>query len=63
MSRRIENECAYCANEYAEIAAIVGQDWKVYCSQECAKSGELLSAYETAKIYLNQFSEPELKAA
>ena len=56
MSRRIENECAYCAEEFDETHAVVGDDYKVYCSERCEKQGELLSAYEAAQPYLNQYS-------
>jgi hypothetical protein len=56
ISRRVENECAYCAEEFAEHSAVVGNDYKVYCSQHCAELGELLSAYEAALPYLNQYA-------
>ena len=44
MAKRNENECAFCAEEVEQ--AVVGQDWKVYCSQECTEQGETLSAVE-----------------
>lgn len=59
MSRRIENECAYCAEEFDESRAVIGDDYKVYCSERCEELGELLSAYEAAQTYL----QPERLAA
>jgi hypothetical protein len=56
MSRRIENECAYCAEEFDEHRAIIGDDYKVYCSEHCESLGELLSAYEAVLPYLNQYA-------
>lgn len=55
MSRRIENECAYCAEVFDEQQATVGTDWKVYCSEPCATNGELLSEHEKAQAYLQQY--------
>ena len=55
MSRRIENECAYCAEEFDESHAVIGADYKVYCCERCGELGELLSAYEAAQPYLNQY--------
>lgn len=55
MSRRIDNECAYCAEEFDEQQAIVGTDWKVYCSEQCVNKGELLSEHEKAQVYLQQY--------
>ncbi len=55
MSRRIENECAYCAEEFDEHHAIVGADYKVYCSERCEAQGELLSAYEASQPYLQPY--------
>ncbi len=43
MASRIENECAYCAEEVASDECIVGKDWKVYCSRNCAEAGETMS--------------------
>ena len=40
MAKRIENECAFCAEEIAEGDEVVGKDWKVYCSELCAEAGE-----------------------
>ena len=54
MSRRVDNEGAYCAEEFDEHHAIMGDDYKVYCSQRCETQGELLSAYEAAQSYLPQ---------
>ena len=56
MSRRIENECAYCAEEFDEHRARVGDDYKVYCSERCEELGEMLSAYEAALPYMNQYA-------
>jgi hypothetical protein len=56
MARRIENECAYCAEEFDEHHAFIGNDYKVYCSEQCEELGELLSACEAAQPYLNQYA-------
>jgi hypothetical protein len=49
MAKRIENECAFCAEEIVEGAEIVGKDWKVYCSSRCAEAGEKISVEEWRK--------------
>lgn len=46
MAKRIENECAYCAEETEPDRGIIGEDWKLYCSFDCAKRGESLSLRE-----------------
>jgi len=46
MAKRIENECAYCAEEIIEGEEVVGKDWKVYCSERCAEAGEKISVEE-----------------
>jgi len=46
MAKRIENECAFCAEEIIEGEEVVGQDWKVYCSKRCAELGERMSLEE-----------------
>jgi hypothetical protein len=46
MARRIDNECAYCAELAEPEKAIVGKDWKIYCSPSCAQAGELISMEE-----------------
>ncbi len=48
MARRDENECAYCAQELAPAARVIGQDWKVYCSEACAEIGALATNDEAA---------------
>lgn len=50
MSKRIENECAYCAEAIEFDNAIVGQDWKVYCSRFCARAGEEMSQQEWQRV-------------
>jgi hypothetical protein len=50
MARRIENECAFCAEEFEFDHGIVGNDWKVYCSATCAESGEALSDQEWRQL-------------
>lgn len=55
MARRIDNECAYCAEEFDEAQAIIGNDRKVYCCEFCAQQGEILSESEKARIYLQQY--------
>lgn len=56
MARRVENECAFCAEEFDEHRAHIGDDYKVYCSEQCKERGEMLSAYEAAQLYVNQYS-------
>ena len=53
MARRVDNECAYCAEEFEQESGIVGEDMKVYCSAECARLGESLSAAERARSYID----------
>ena len=50
MARRIENECAFCAEMTLEGEQVVGKDWKVYCSETCAEEGEKMSAEEWSKV-------------
>ena len=51
MARRVDNECAYCAEEVELIEdALVGKDWKLYCSSDCAKRGEVLSLREMERM-------------
>ncbi|HEY8459033.1 MAG TPA: hypothetical protein VIM99_01565 [Blastocatellia bacterium] len=49
MAKRIENECAFCAEEIIEGEEIIGKDWKVYCSEQCAEAGEKISLEEWKK--------------
>ena len=50
MAKRIENECAYCAKETELDQGKIGEDWKLYCSVECAKRGERLSLREMEQL-------------
>lgn len=50
MARRIENECAFCAEEFELSEGIVGNDWKVYCSTDCVRKGEVLSDREWRQL-------------
>ena len=50
MAKRNENECAYCAEDLKPEQAVIGQDWKVYCSVSCAQRGEALSVAEQARL-------------
>lgn len=50
MAKRTENECAFCAEEIAADTGVVGKDWKVYCSERCAESGEMISLEEWRKV-------------
>jgi endogenous inhibitor of DNA gyrase (YacG/DUF329 family) len=52
MAKRIENECAFCAEEINEGEEVVGKDWKVYCSDRCAEAGEKMSLEEWRKAML-----------
>lgn len=59
MARRVDNECAYCAEEFEQESGIVGEDMKVYCTAECARLGESLSAAERARSVI----DPDMIAA
>lgn len=59
MAKRIENECAYCAEAVELDEAIVGQDWKVYCSSVCAQAGEEISQHEWQRLMRNITSRRE----
>lgn len=50
MARRSENECAFCAEEIEPQTAVIGKDWKVYCSTTCAHNGEDLSVHELSQL-------------
>lgn len=50
MARRIENECAFCAEEFEFDQGVIGNDWKVYCSENCAARGEILSNREWQQL-------------
>lgn len=50
MAKRNENECAYCAEDLKPEHAVIGQDWKVYCSASCAQRGEALSVAEQSRL-------------
>ena len=54
MAKRIENECAFCAEEIIEDKEVVGKDWKVYCSELCAEAGEKMSLEEWRKAMGNK---------
>ena len=54
MAKRIENECAFCAEEIVEAEEVVGKDWKVYCSELCAEAGEKMSLEEWRKAMGNK---------
>ncbi len=50
MARRIDNECAYCADEVRIEDQVIGNDWKVYCSDKCARSGQEVSLREWNRL-------------
>ncbi|MFZ4628274.1 MAG: hypothetical protein ACOYNR_08100 [Blastocatellia bacterium] len=50
MSRRQEEECAFCAELLDPESACLGDDRKVYCSPGCARAGEVLSRREHERI-------------
>lgn len=50
MAKRIENECAFCAEEAELERSIIGDDWKVYCSPSCAAAGENVSRDEMQRL-------------
>jgi endogenous inhibitor of DNA gyrase (YacG/DUF329 family) len=49
MAKRIENECAFCAEAIIAGEEVIGKDWKVYCSERCAEAGEKMSLEEWRK--------------
>jgi endogenous inhibitor of DNA gyrase (YacG/DUF329 family) len=49
MAKRIENECAFCAEDIIGGEEVIGKDWKVYCSERCAEAGEKMSLEEWRK--------------
>jgi len=59
MAKRIENECAFCAEEIIEGEEIVGKDWKVYCSERCAQAGEKMSLEEWREAMESEKSNVE----
>ena len=50
MAKRIENECAFCAEEIIVGEGVIGKDWKVYCGNRCAELGERMSLEEWRKV-------------
>ena len=50
MSRRQEEECAFCAELLDPERVCYGDDRKVYCSPACARAGEALSRREHERI-------------
>jgi hypothetical protein len=56
MSRHTENECAFCAEELVPESCYTGEDWKVYCSRECAQAAALIET-EVRKASMTQIDE------
>jgi hypothetical protein len=50
MAKRIENECAFCAEEIPMEDVVVGEDRKVYCSRRCSEMGETISRGEMVRL-------------
>jgi hypothetical protein len=50
MAKRIENECAFYAEEVVSEERVVGNDWKVYCSRRCAEAGEMMSSEQWRQL-------------
>ncbi|MGH9838846.1 MAG: hypothetical protein ACREEM_08690 [Blastocatellia bacterium] len=50
MAKRIENECAFCAEEIKPEHSVIGEDRKVYCSASCAGAGESVSRDEMKRL-------------
>jgi hypothetical protein len=50
MAKRIENECAFYAEEVVSEERVVGNDWKVYCSRRCAEAGETMSSEQWRQL-------------
>ncbi|HWQ35694.1 MAG TPA: hypothetical protein VNQ79_22810 [Blastocatellia bacterium] len=62
MARHDEHECAYCAADLLFESSVVGRDWKVYCSAECAEAGACLSESEAARWYRSQIPPEQLQS-
>jgi len=56
MARHTENECAFCAEELEPESSYIGEDWKVYCSRECAQAGAMIEA-EIREASMNHVDE------
>jgi hypothetical protein len=50
VSRRREEECAFCAELLDPQYTCLGDDQKVYCSPACAQAGEVLSRKEHERM-------------
>ena len=60
MARRNLDECAWCAEQMEDESRMIGRDWKVYCSPECARAGESqLAVKQALKQALERGDEPE----
>ena len=59
MARRDEQECAYCAEYLTLEDSIIGRDWKVYCSVECAEAGARITEAEATRWHLSQLPPEE----
>ncbi|HMV49595.1 MAG TPA: hypothetical protein PLD20_01365 [Blastocatellia bacterium] len=62
MARRNDNECAFCAEEFDLNHGVVGRDWKVYCSANCAAAGEALSIREWRQLMSVALPSREIRA-
>ncbi|MBK9315739.1 MAG: hypothetical protein IPM55_16060 [Acidobacteria bacterium] len=59
MARRIDNECAWCAEEIPAGQEFIGADWKVYCSEHCQRAGEQTSRNEWQRIMQQSLPGPD----
>lgn len=50
MARRVDNECAWCAELIPDEMIVVGSDRKLYCSEDCRCRGEQISLDELRQI-------------
>lgn len=62
MARHNESECAYCAHDLLLDDKVIGRDWKVYCSAECAEVGAQLSEAEATRWYLSQIPPEQIQS-
>lgn len=58
MARRDESECAWCARELNPADCVIGKDWKVYCSMDCANTGDKLIDKDDPRRFIKHSTAP-----
>lgn len=53
MARRVDNECAWCAEEIDMEKALIGSDRKTYCSPSCLEKGQQIFIQERQRLMNN----------